>query len=85
MVKYGIYIFLHIMFINYHVNEKYHPTYLSAYFLCNIFSPPLHIARWAHMHRFLSICPSVTLLKIHISESTKIHVNKWLWYYYCDR
>ncbi len=24
-------------------------------------SPPVHIARWAHMHRFLSVCPSVCL------------------------
>ncbi len=24
-------------------------------------SPPVHIARWAHMHRFPSVCPSVCL------------------------
>ncbi len=36
----------------------------------NLFlGPPVHIARWAHMHRFLSVRPSITLLKIHISES----------------
>ncbi len=33
------------------------------------FSPPVHIARWADVHCFLSVRPSVTLLKIHISES----------------
>ncbi len=33
-------------------------------------SPPVHIARWAHMHRFLSVCPSVRhWTKIHNSES----------------
>ncbi len=25
----------------------------------SFFSPPVHIARWAHMHRFLSVCLSV--------------------------
>ena len=37
-------------------------------------SPPVHIAQWAHMHRFPSVCPSVRLsichwIIIHISES----------------
>ena len=26
----------------------------------SFFSPPVHIAWWAHMRRFLSVCPSVT-------------------------
>ncbi len=24
-----------------------------------LLSPPVQFARWAHMHRFLSVCPSV--------------------------
>ncbi len=34
-----------------------------------LLSPPVHFARWAHMRRFLSVCLSVNLIKIHISES----------------
>ncbi len=26
----------------------------------HLLSPPMHIARWAHMHHFLSVCLSVT-------------------------
>ena len=33
-------------------------------------SPPVHVARWAHMHRCLSVRPSVCHWTIiHISES----------------
>ena len=33
-------------------------------------SPPVHIAQWAHMGRFLSLRPSVChMIKIHILES----------------
>ncbi len=33
-------------------------------------SPPVHIARWAHMHRFLPVQPSVRhWIMIHISKS----------------
>ena len=36
-------------------------------------SPPVHIAWWAHMHRFLSVRPSVChWIIIHISESILI-------------
>ncbi len=28
---------------------------------CSFLSPPVHIARWARMHRFLSVCLSVCL------------------------
>ncbi len=38
-------------------------------FAGSFLSPLVHIARWAHMHRFLPVCLSVTFLKIHTSES----------------
>ncbi len=46
------------------------PLFCPIHFL----SPPVHIARWAHMHRFLSVCLSVRLsvchwIIIHISKS----------------
>ena len=48
------------------------PFRFSAEFV-SILSTPVHIARWALMRRFLSVClsvrPSVTLLKNHISDS----------------
>ncbi len=41
--------------------------FLCLYFLL---SPPMHIARWAHMHRFLSVCLSARhWIIIDISES----------------
>ena len=52
-----------------HYNYNYKILYL--WFL----SPPVHIAWWAHMHSFLSVRLSVTLLKIHISGSITLSEN----------
>ncbi len=38
-------------------------------------SPPVHTARWAHMHRFLSVCPSVCLW-LDKNSWTIIHISK---------
>ncbi len=37
----------------------YREYLLSEYFPEPLLGPHVHIARWAHMHRFLSICPSL--------------------------
>ena len=45
-------------------------NFIHVNFLCQFFSLPVHIARWAHMRHFLSVCLSVRhWIKIHISES----------------
>ncbi len=37
------------------------------------FSPPVHFAWWAHMRRFLSVCPSVCLSGLDQKDWTIIH------------
>ncbi len=48
---------------------------ISLPYMSVILSPPVHIAQWAHMHHFLSICLSVRTSichwKIHIGESIR--------------
>ncbi len=39
-------------------------------------SPPVHTAWWAHMHRFLSVCPSVRL---------RLDKNSWTIIHHTDR
>ncbi len=39
------------------VSEKDKTAFSNSQFV--FLSPPVQIARWAHMHRFPSVCPSV--------------------------
>ncbi len=62
------------------INGQWGLKYLNgkSYFLL-IFEHTCAYARWAHMHRFLSVCPSVCdWTKIHwtiIHDLTKIHIS----------
>ena len=60
------------MKINHHTYK--HPfngkiAHLPRQFFTHCFillSPPVQVARWAHMRRFLSVCPSVCLCKKNV-------------------